>query len=146
MSLNDWHKNGWLRKHETSKQEIGDLFHVADRDLLDCEAKGLSPDWKLSIAYNAALQLATAALAACSYRAERIAHHYRTIQSLTYTIGADLQLVRQFDQFRKKRNTGAYERAGATSDQEAQEMLELAKSLRKEIVSWIQKHHPALTS
>ncbi len=43
----------------------------------------------MSIAYNAALQTATAALAAAGYRATRDSHHYRVIQSLAFTIGAD---------------------------------------------------------
>jgi hypothetical protein len=47
------------------------LLHIADRDLKDCEAGGLSADWKLNIAYNAALQAATAALAASGYQAAR---------------------------------------------------------------------------
>ncbi len=68
MSLHDWLKNGWLIEHQTSPQEIADLLSVADRDLDNCQAAGLSPDWKLSIAYNAALQMATAALAAAGYR------------------------------------------------------------------------------
>jgi hypothetical protein len=49
----------------------------------------LDTDWKLNIAHNAALQLSAAALAACGFRAARQAHHYRVIQSLTLTIGAD---------------------------------------------------------
>jgi hypothetical protein len=48
----------------------------------------LSPDWRLNIAYNAALQAATAALAAAGYRASREAHHCRAIQSLAFTIGS----------------------------------------------------------
>ena len=63
MSLKDWLKNGWLVEHKTSPQEITDLLGVMDRDLADCETPGLSPDWRLNIAYNAALQAATAALA-----------------------------------------------------------------------------------
>ena len=104
VSLRDWLGNGWLVKHQTSGQEIRGLLGVVDRDLADCEASGLSPDWRLNIAYNAALQAATAAFAASGYRAARESHHYRVIQSLAYTIGADHPLITQFDQFRKKRN------------------------------------------
>jgi hypothetical protein len=89
VSLQSWQKNGWLTAHKTSKREISDLLGVADRDLADCQAKGLSPDWKLTIAYNAALQLATAALAVAGYRAARDSHHYRVIQSLELTIAAE---------------------------------------------------------
>ena len=102
MSLHNWVKNGWLSAHKTSPQEIKDLLAISDRDLANCQIGGLSPDWQLSIAYNAALQAATAVLAACGFRASREAHHYRIIQSLAYTIIAEPLLILQLDQFRKK--------------------------------------------
>ncbi len=144
MSLEDWLKNNWLIKHETSAQEIADLLAVADRDLDDCQTEGLSADWQMSIAYNAALQTATAALAAAGFRSSRDSHHYRIIQSLAHTIGADTELVGQFDQFRKKRNIGGYQRAGLVSNQEAHEMLELAVQLRANVENWIRVNHPVL--
>ncbi len=144
MGLKDWLNKGWVVNHKTSPEEIADLFGVADRDLEDCKAEGLSSHWKLAIAYNAALQMATAALAACGYRSAREAHHYRVIQSLRYTIKADSIIIAQFDKFRKKRNIGGYERAWAVSDQEAGEMLVLAKSLRDDIEDWLKENHPEL--
>lgn len=144
MSLQNWLNNGWLTKHQTSAQEIADLLAVADRDLADCQTPGLSADWQMSIAYNAALQMATAALAAAGFRAPHEAHHYRVIQSLTYTIAADKTLIGQLDQFRKKRNIGGYERAGLVSEQEAREMAALARRLREQIRQWIHAHYPEL--
>jgi len=144
VSLKDWLKKSWLVEHQASRQEIADLLTVAERDMADCRAEGLSPDWRLNIAYNAALQLATIALAAAGYRATRGMHHYRVIQSLAHTLKADSSLVAQFDQFRKKRNVAGYERAGMTSDQEADEMLDLAKRLRPMVVEWLEATHPEL--
>ncbi len=144
MSLKDWLKNGWLVEHKTSRQEISNLLGVADRDLADCKAQGLSADWRMNISYNAALQTATAVLAACGYRASRDSHHYRVIQSLAYTTGADIELIRRFDRFRKKRNVGGYEQAGMVSDKEADEMIVLAQQLREEIYRWMQINHPEL--
>ena len=144
MGLKDWLNKGWVVNHKTSPEEIADLFGVADRDLEDCKAEGLSSHWKLAIAYNAALQMATAALAACGYRSAREAHHYRVIQSLRYTIKADSIIIARFDKFRKKRNIGGYERAWAVSDQEAGEMLVLAKRLRDDIEDWLKENHPEL--
>lgn len=146
MSLTDWARNGWIAEHRTSPQEIVDLLGVADRDLRDGAVKGLSEDWRLAIAYNAALQCATTALAACGYRASRDAHHYRVIQSLAYTIGVDAKLVAQLDAFRKKRNIGDYERAGLVSETEAREMLALAQALRKRVEKWLQQNYPYLLS
>lgn len=58
MSLKQWADNGWLRLHETSRQEIADLFAIVARDLGDAE-RDISADWRFGIAYNAALKLCT---------------------------------------------------------------------------------------
>jgi hypothetical protein len=144
VSLSDWARNGWLVEHKTSPQEINGLLGVADRDLRDCAAKGLSDDWRLAIAYNAALQCATAALAASGYRASRESHHFRIIQSLSLTLGVDDKLVAQLDAFRKKRNVSDYERAGAVSGAEADAIAALARTLRKRVEDWLRQNHPAL--
>ena len=144
MSLRNWLRNAWLVEHQTSPQEISDLLTVVDRDLAESQTPGLSPDWRLNIAYNAALQAAIAALAASGYRAAREAQHYRVIQSLAHTIGADQTLILTLDQFRKKRNITGYERAGGVSEQEAKEMLALAKRLRQEVEQWLCVNHPQL--
>jgi len=75
MGLKAWLASGWLIEHEASPEQIAALFAVAARDLRDCGLSGLSNDWKLNIAYNAALQIAVAALAACGYRAAKESHH-----------------------------------------------------------------------
>ncbi len=142
MSLENWLRNGWLVEHQATSAEIAELLAIVDRDLADCRVEALSPDWRLNIAYNAALQASTAALAACGYRASREAHHYRVIQSLVLTVEADTGLVRQFDLFRKKRNVGGYERAGTVSDEEAKEMIVLAERIRHEVTKWLESHHP----
>jgi hypothetical protein len=144
VSLKEWLRNGWLIEHKTSREEIIDLLAIADRDIADCQISTLSPDWRLNIAYNSALQSATAALAASGYRASREMHHYRVIQSLAYTIGADKAFIAQLDKFRKKRNIGEYDRAGGISVQEAIEMLNLAKTLRKQLEEWLRVHHPSV--
>lgn len=144
MSLQNWEKNNWLVKHKPSAGEITQLLGIADRDLKDSQAVGLTDDWKLNIAYNSALQSATAALLACGYRASREMHHYRVIGSLAYTIDADADLINKLDKFRKKRNISDYEIAGAVSEGEAKEMLRLAKELRKDVAGWLEKAYSKL--
>jgi hypothetical protein len=144
MSLNDWLRAQWLAQHKPSPQEIVGLLGIVDRDLRACVAKGLDNDWRLAIAYNAALQCATAALAASGYRASREVHHHRVIQSLAHTIGADAALVAQLDAFRKKRNIGDYEQAGLVSKGEADEMVALATRLRLDVLNWLKRDHPHL--
>ncbi|MFH0965884.1 MAG: hypothetical protein V2A58_17945 [Planctomycetota bacterium] len=115
---------------------------MADRALTDCGTPGLSADGRLHFAYAAALQCACTALAAEGFRPTREAHHYRAIQSLAHTLGADLKVVEALDGFRKKRNVGEYERVGAASDREADELTALADRLRKDIEEWLRRKHP----
>jgi hypothetical protein len=67
LSFADWVNNGWLIAHKSSRQEISNLLGIVARDLKDSQAKDVSDDWRFAIAYNAALQGATAALAAAGY-------------------------------------------------------------------------------
>jgi hypothetical protein len=120
------------------------LLGAADRDLADCRAASLSTDWRLGIAHNSTLMSAVAALAACGYRATREAYHYRVTQSLRHTIGLREDEIARLDVFRKKRNLTGYEMAGATSEQEAAEMIALAESLRNEVELWLRANHPEL--
>jgi hypothetical protein len=90
MNLADWLRMGWLVEHKTSEREIADLLALVERDLAASRLAGLDADWRLNIA---ALQAATAALAASGYRATRDSRHYRVLQSLALTVGADAALV-----------------------------------------------------
>ena len=44
MSLEQWLQNGWLRQHDLTLAESQQLLAVAERELSDAEAKGLSAD------------------------------------------------------------------------------------------------------
>ena len=88
MSLTDWLANRWIVRHEATVDEIRDLLAVVDRDLADAAVPRLSADWRLGIAYNAALQLATLALAAEGYRPARERGHERAILSLAIRLVA----------------------------------------------------------
>ncbi len=144
MTLRDWLARRWIKPQETSPHEIGEFFTAIGRDLADCRAEGLSPDWKLAIAYTAALRAATAALAASGYRPGREQQHFRVIQSLAFTIGVEPELVIEFDLYRKKRNISVYEQMGMISDFEANRMIELAEHLRDRVHAWLTANHPGL--
>jgi uncharacterized protein (UPF0332 family) len=145
MSLSEWQKNGWLKLHQASGQEIADLLALAERDLKSAKAKGLGDDWRFSIAYNAALQSATAALIASGYNVPKgESHHFRVIGSLAFTIGLDAKSVEQLDRYRKKRSMSIYDVAGAVTDAEAKTMLALAQDLVDRIRAWLLQNHPSL--
>ena len=95
MSLESWLANGWLVEQDAGREEITNLLAIADRDLDQCALCDLVPDWKHNIVYNAALQLATAALAASGYRARRETQHFRVLQSLAHTVGSTPKVIRR---------------------------------------------------
>jgi HEPN domain-containing protein len=144
MSLNLWVEKGWLKEHKPTSREIADLLAVADRALKDCQVPELSSEGKLDIAHNAALQSAAAALAATGYRASREAYHYYVIQSLSFTLQLEERIVRRLHKLRRKRNISDYERPGVVTEQEAEEMIELAKQLRHDVEQWLRIHYPNL--
>lgn len=144
MSLTDWLKNNFIETHRPTAVEIANLLHICDRDLEKALIPELGPDWRLSIAHNAALQAATAALAAAGYRARKEGQHYRVLQSLAFTIHTAPDIIIQLDKFRLKRNASDYDRAGLITEQEAEEMIALAKQLRNDVEQWIRKNHPRL--
>ncbi len=144
MSLKDWLRNSWLVQHTATSQEIVNLLAIAERDLAACQVKQLPSDWRFAIAYNAALQAATAALAASGYRATRENHHYRVIQSLEFTTAPGRKLIDTLDSFRKKRNISNYDLAGSVSDKEVEAMFHLARQLRDNVENWIKTVYPDL--
>ena len=105
----------------------------------------MSTDARFGHAYSAALQAAAAALLAAGFRPSRgSSHHHVVIQSLGRTLGVDARTVGKFDGFRKKRNTAGYEMVGGVTELEADEMLALARRLRKDVETWLRKRYPNL--
>lgn len=145
MTLEKWAEYGWLRHHQTSRQEIDDLLAIVERDISDARSGGISTDWQFGIAYNAALKLCTILLYAEGYRAGQGLQHYRTIHSLALILGGKRQAdVNYLDMCRVKRNTVEYDRIGATSEGEAEELIAFAQELRSEVLIWLETNHPEL--
>lgn len=121
------------------------LLAKVDRDLKASATEKLDLDWRFAIAYQAALGACSAALLAAGYQpAKGESGHYRAIESLAETIGAEATVIRSLDAFRKKRNVTSYEAAGTVSEREAAEILKLAQELRGKLGKWLQENHPKL--
>jgi len=146
MSLEDWLNDKLIVRHRPSAAEVAELLHICDRDLEKAQIIELGSDWRLSIAHNAAVQAAKAALAAAGYRARKEGQHYLVLQSLAFTVKTDPATIKQLDKFRQKRNISDYERAGLITEQEAEEMIALAKQLRYDVERWLRAHYPSLAS
>lgn len=144
MSLQQWHKNGWLRPHQTTPAQIADLLAIVDRDLEDA-VRDVSPDWQFGIAYNAALKLCTVLLHASGYRPEKNLAHYRTLAALPIILGNSFKDDADYlDTCRAKRNTAEYDAAGTVSQSEATELRDYATELRTAVLDWLKHHHPTL--
>lgn len=140
MSLADWEKNGWLRKHKSSTSEIAKLLEIVERDLKDSVAENISDDWKFGIAYNAALKLCTILLHSSGYRAEKNLAHFRTLQALPLILGKKHQENADYlDVCRKKRNETEYDIAGNITPEEAKELISFCKELKKDVQEWLKQ-------
>lgn len=144
MSLSDWQKNGWLKPHQTSREEIQNILQIIKRDLQDSQLTELSLDWRFAISYNAALQCCTIALYCKGYKPGRgQSEHYRVIQSLPLTMGEKYNLTRDYlNACRAKRNISDYDAAGTISLQEVQELSEVAQELYGDLKRWLAEHYP----
>jgi len=145
MSLQDWHKFGWLKPHKTSFQELSNLLAIADRDIADAESESLSADWRFGIAYNAALKLCTMMLYDAGFMPEKNLAHYRTLLSLQYTIGEHRKDdAKYLDACRIKRNHVEYDYVNGASETEAQELVDFVRGLRAEVVGKLRNKYSDL--
>lgn len=144
MSLTEWLQHHFLAAHATSPQEIADLLAITRRDLREASSATHCPEWKLAIAFNAALLAATAALAAAGYRAAKGSGHHYTLQSLRFTVGLDSATLLMLQTVKKKRDKNDYERAGGVSEQEALDAIALATQVVTRVREWLQAEHPDL--
>jgi hypothetical protein len=145
MSFHDWQKNGWLRPHKTSRQEIAGLLAVIERDLAASADSKIDGDWRFAIAYNSALQCAAMALKSAGYETPKGGGaHHQTIESLRLTIGDDGAIVDPLQAFRAKRGGGIYETTGVASNSEIEELRALAVTLRDRVLEWMRQAHSEL--
>jgi len=60
------------------------------------------------------------------------------------TVGVETAMLRYLDALRKKRNLTGYERIGAVSDREVEEIVKTAATMRSQVEEWIRDTHPEL--
>ena len=145
QELQEWARNGWLRALAPTAEDVANLLAVVERDLGDARQRSISDDARFSLAYSAALQSAAAALTAAGYRAGRgESAHFRVIQSLALTVGADRATTDRLDHARQKRNQAVYDVAGMVSRAEADDMVRLATELKAQVEKWLRANHAHL--
>jgi hypothetical protein len=146
MNLEQWLTEGKLKVHQTNPQEIAQLLEAVERNIRDASIEALSADNRFTIAYQAALQLATIALLASEYRpSASMGHHYVTIQSLRFTMKSKSKArIYYLDNCRKMRNVSDYERSGVVSDYGVKELLDEVDKFREDILVWLIQFHANL--
>ena len=145
MSLENYFKNGWLKKEATSPQEIADQLGLVSRCMKDASVEGISDDLRFYTTFNAVLALANIALRASGYRTTtQPGHHMRTIETLEYTVQADNKTIRKIMAFSKKRNVASYDSAGSISNEELKQILSTADSLQQTVETWLAANYPEL--
>ncbi len=145
MTLQDWLNSKWLKRHTTNRQEIKDLLDKVDRDIAEAAKEEITLDWRLAIAYNACLGCATIALRVSGYRIPGGAgQHYRTIQSLRFTIDPNADIIISLEAISKKRAIVSYDAAGTITEAEVEEAKTLARELREALLDWLRVEHPEL--
>jgi len=138
-------RNGWLKAHNPTVQEVTDLLTLADRDLRNAKAKGLDDDWRFSIAYNAILQAGTAALIASGYSVPKgDSHHFRVIGSMAFTLGLEPDLLDKLDRYRKRRSMSIYDVAGVITPTESKDMRTVATDIVGQVHEWLEQKYPGL--
>jgi len=142
VTLEVWYNSGWLREHNTSREEIQALFGLIERDIEESQ-KDLSNDWQFAIAYNACLQCCTIPLYCKGYRhGQGQSQHYRTVSTLSLTMGKEYKEIQDYlNACRARRNTSDYDMAGTISQSEANELIETAKELYDDVRQWVQRNY-----
>ena len=147
MSTEKLLKDGQLKKHRTSKEEVAALLRVAKRDIADSKVIGVSTDRRFATAYNAILQLSAIILACRGYRAAGWAHHYTTFETLYEILGQTYEdRIAYFDQCRTKRNVADYSRVGEVTEHEVAELISEAESFMKVTIGWLKQNYPQYLS
>ncbi len=146
MSLELWSRNGWLQPSEPTVADIRRLLEVADREINDAQASGLSPEGQFEHAYDAALQLCMIGLRASGYRVPKgPGVHKRAIDSLRYTLGEACSETAEYLEFcSRQRGQVVYERIGVVTKEGANELLDAARQLRSDVIGWLRVNHPKL--
>ena len=146
MSLQQWLDNSWIKRTESSIEEVMSLLDIAAREIGDGSVEGLSLEGRFTHAYNAVRILCEVALHAEGYSVPKGGReHERTIDSLKFTLGGEWsEQVDYFDQCRRRRHQSLYERSGITREEDANDLLDAAVKLNVAIREWLKHRHADL--
>lgn len=120
---------------------VVEVMGIAERELADAQAEGISTERRHNGAYEAVRSASEAMMSAEGVRTGRkMGHHAAVIEFLRVTEnGRWLLEAGRFEDARKKRNESQYDRSGAITDTEADELLEAARHFVREVKEWLRE-------
>src|SRR5882672_1064520 len=97
--------DGRAERQATSAEALGALRSVVERNLEDARAETISPDTRFGCAYEAALILASVAIACAGYRVKGLGHHSTIFEALPLALPGQesTEDARYFDRCRRLR-------------------------------------------
>lgn len=145
MSLKDLYKFGKLEKHKTTRQEVKNLFAVAERCLKDASQSAISLDLRFIASYQAALAGGEALVYCLGYKAPRNNYHFMVWEALRQVLDKSFkETLALFNDARAKRAEAFYDHASVTSETEYREIFEESKKFISFVKNKINKDFPAL--
>ena len=133
----DFLKNDFL-KHTFSKEQISNYFNSSIRDY-DIAKNSPEPMVIFTFTYNAIIKAGIALIATYGYRVRSApGHHIKLLQKMKEILGKEYSLIIEiFNDMRRKRNTDLYGGGIYISEKDANEYLELSKSVLDAIRDYI---------
>jgi len=149
VTFKDWATSKGLVEQETSRQEIAELFKLADETLNDCRILAttvVSAHSKYVIAYNAALACAEIPLRALGYRTKEDSKggHNLIFQALDFSVDPKGQYIAKLQAARSIRRQVTYDSVGSVGLPDVVNLIDVVSSLRNAVEKWIRKEHPKL--
>jgi hypothetical protein len=137
---------GYLVEHEATVGEVLSLLGVVDRELADAGIADLSDEGRFTHAYEAALLLCKLALHASGFKLQKVkGHHAYWINSLELTLGKEQKdTLIHLSKSSHLRHTSLYDQTGVVQKEDADDLLETAKTLRTNVLNWLRSRHQTL--
>jgi len=122
-------KEGKIKTHQASLEEIKDIIEIADRDLSFAkEAMSHNWDWAFTIAYNAALSASRAYMFKRGYRPSSAESHKTVWHFMLLSLSEEHHdSIQFFNRMRIKRNKNLYDHAGLISETESRQIIRSAE-------------------
>lgn len=126
--------------------EVAGMWAKAVRSFRSSSLPELDRDAAFTLAYQAALQLATALIRAAGYRTRGEAHHHHTFAAVAaLALGELSEAARDLNVIRQRRHSAIYDWEGATSEQDLAAIRASTLRLFEAGHAWLASARPALT-